>query len=100
VIDLQLTEEQKKNVVEILAKYFTQNTVWVFGSRLHSKQVKPFSDLDLAIIGDTQFTADFLGRVAEDFSSSELPFKVDIAVFKNLPTQMQANIRKEHIVIF
>lgn len=51
--------------------------VWVFGSR--SRWVtKDFSDLDLALKGDTKLDWKLLVRLSEAFNDSDLPYAVDI----------------------
>lgn len=35
----------------------------------------------------------------EAFEESDLPFRVDIFVWKDIPTQFQKNITQEHVVL-
>ena len=64
-------------VLEILRKHVPDREVWAFGSRVKGTAWR-FSDLDLAIAGDTPLPFDVRGGMAEDFSESDLPFRVDI----------------------
>lgn len=75
--DITITPEQWQIVAAILQKYIPNTTVWAFGSRA-KHQAKPFSDLDLAIIGETPLPMSLLATMAEDFTESALPFKVDL----------------------
>lgn len=52
--------------------------VYVFGSRA-SAQAKPCSDLDLLIDAGRPLSLDERAVLAEAFSESDLPFKVDLA---------------------
>jgi type I restriction enzyme S subunit len=62
---------------EILRRHVPDREVWAFGSRAN-QTAKKFSDLDLAILGDQPLTLSTLAELADDFSESDLPFKVDI----------------------
>lgn len=52
--------------------------VFVFGSRVHGRNVKAFSDLDLCIRGDEPLPADTLLQLSIAFADSDLPIKVDV----------------------
>jgi type I restriction enzyme S subunit len=64
-------------VTEILQRHLPNRTVWAFGSRARFT-AKPYSDLDLALIGDLPLTLSELASVEHDFTESALPFKVDV----------------------
>ena len=66
-----------ETVLRILRAHLPDRAVRAFGSRVTGK-AKPFSDLDLAVMGDTPVPASTLARLADDFDESDLPFKVDI----------------------
>lgn len=74
-IDISLTQWQ--TISNILQKHVPQYPVWAFGSRAKWK-AKPFSDLDLAIITEQPMDWSISATLVEDFSESNLPFKVDI----------------------
>lgn len=61
----------------ILARHVPDREVRVFGSRV-TGPVKPFSDLDLVLMGDEPL--DLLTRAAlvDAFDESDLPFRVDL----------------------
>lgn len=61
----------------ILLKHVPDRKVLVFGSRA-TGTAKKYSDLDLAVIGDTPLTLGQLALLEHDFDESELPFKVDV----------------------
>ena len=52
--------------------------VRAFGSRVHGENLKPFSDLDLAIISESLLDIGKLAELKEAFTESSLPFKVDL----------------------
>src|SRR5580693_4771792 len=64
-------------VRDILRRRVPGNAVWAFGSRAR-RVAKPYSDLDLAIITDRPLPWAVAAALAEDFSDSDLPWRVDI----------------------
>ena len=65
--DIAITSEQWQIVAAIIQKHIPNTTVWAFGSRA-KHQAKPFSDLDLAIIGETPMPINLRAAMAEDFT--------------------------------
>ncbi len=62
----------------ILAMHLPQGAkVSVFGSRA-TGHARPYSDLDLAVDAGRPLTLDEHAALAEAFSESDLPFKVDL----------------------
>ncbi|WP_445768241.1 nucleotidyltransferase family protein [Rheinheimera sp.] len=74
---LQVSDSEWQQVSAILQRYLPNNEVWAFGSRVKGN-AKPYSDLDLVIISDTPLPLALLAEVAEAFSESDLPWKVDL----------------------
>lgn len=66
-----------ETVLAILRQYAPGRDVRVFGSRA-TRTAKPFSDLDLVLMGDVPLSASAMADLREAFSESDLPFKVDI----------------------
>lgn len=76
-LPVALTEAQHREVERILARCLPGREVRIFGSRA-SGTAKPFSDLDLAIMGDEPLDLATLALLREAFSESDLPWKVDL----------------------
>lgn len=74
---IDITPEERAIVLRILNEIVPDREVRVFGSRVTGK-AKPFSDLDLAIMGDEPLSLETRARLEEAFSESDLPWKVDI----------------------
>lgn len=51
--------------------------VWAFGSRARHA-AKPFSDLDLAVLGLAPLSLEQLARINDAFDSSDLTIQVDV----------------------
>jgi len=64
-------------VRDILRRRVPEREVWAFGSRA-KHTAKPFSDLDLVIISHEPMPLDVHAALIDDFSESDLPWKVDV----------------------
>lgn len=64
-------------VLQILRGHVPDRQVLAFGSRV-SGTAKPFSDLDLVIMGEDPVAPRALAALNEAFDESDLPFKVDV----------------------
>ncbi len=74
---LDLQTEHLAEVRRILQLHLPGRTVWAFGSRVQGN-AKPFSDLDLAVMGDTPLDFRQLAALKDAFADSNLPFRVDV----------------------
>jgi predicted nucleotidyltransferase len=57
--------------------------VWAFGSRAR-RTAKPYSDLDLAVLGPTALSLSQLARINDAFDSSDLTIKVDVVDLRTI----------------
>lgn len=74
---IDITPEERAIVLRILNEIVPDRDVQAFGSRVTGK-AKPFSDLDLAIMGDEPLSLETRAQLEEAFSASDLPWKVDV----------------------
>ncbi len=95
--EIRITSEQKKTVLSILKKYFPKAKLFVFGSRATNRSLKPFSDLDIAVDDLKVISTDDIANANENFSSSDLPFKVDIIDLNSISTEFKKNIEPDLI---
>lgn len=81
-------------LTDLLGRHLPEGTVvWAFGSRIQGT-ARPTSDLDLvAFVPDAQGVS----RLREDLEESNLPFAVDLHVWKDLPSEFQAVIQAHHV---
>ncbi len=94
---LQLSEEQRAMVQALLARHLPGAEVWAYGSRANGA-AKPWSDLDPVVFaGPTQQNA--VADLREAFEESDLPFRVDLFVWDEIPETFRENIRKAHQVL-
>lgn len=95
---LQLTAEELQIVRSILQTLVPDREVWVFGSRATAKH-KPYSDLDLVVMGEEALPLATSADLREAFSDSDLNFKVDLVVWSELTENFKQIIRNHYVVI-
>ena len=88
-----------EKVLDILRAHVPEYEVWAFGSRVHGRNLKRFSDLDLVVITDKQLDTLRLADMKEAFSESDLPFKVDVLDWLVTNERFRRIIEKEHVVV-
>ena len=75
---LTLAPKHLRLIQDILAEHLSPGTgVWVFGSRATDPAWR-YTDLDLAIDAGRRLTIDERAILAEAFSESDLPYRVDV----------------------
>lgn len=85
---LDLKSQDHQQVRQILARHVPHREVRAFGSRV-THQAKPYSDLDLAIMGAEPVSASIMAHLALDFEESDLPFRVDLVQWRNAPASLR-----------
>lgn len=65
------------SIKQILQKHLPEIEIKAFGSRVSGK-AKPYSDLDLVIMGNQKVDPHVLAQLKEDFEESDIPFRVEI----------------------
>ena len=85
-------------VRDILQKHVPQFEVWAFGSRAQWT-AKEYSDLDLAIITDKPLSLDISASLSDDFSESDLPWKVDVVDWATTSESFRKIIERDRVVV-
>ena len=91
---IDITPEERAIVLRILNEIVPDREVRAFGSRVTGK-AKPFSDLDLAIMGDEPLPLETRAQLKEAFSESDLPWKVDLMDWALIDIEFQNIISKK-----
>jgi uncharacterized protein len=94
-----LSDGELATVREVLARSLPGREVWAFGSRVHGRRLKPFSDLDLLVLGDEGLTLEQLAAVRAAFRDSSLPFRVDVVDWAAADQRFREIILREHAVL-
>lgn len=95
---LDLKPEHLQIVRHILQHRLPGHEVWAFGSRAKGT-AKPYSDLDLAVITSQPLDLGTLAALSDDFSESELPFKVDVVDWATTSEAFRAIIARDKVVL-
>jgi type I restriction enzyme S subunit len=95
---VDMRPDQWDIVCAILRKHVPDREVWAFGSRAR-RTAKRYSDLDLAIISDTPLPLRTEAAMAEDFSDSDLPWRVDIVDWATTSPAFRAIIEADRVVL-
>ena len=95
---LGITVDEQKIVQCILRSIIPDKTVWVIGSRITAKH-KPYSDLDLLVMGDEGLPLAATADLRDALSESDLPFKVDLVLWSALNDNFKQLFKQNHVVL-
>ena len=95
---IDVRERQLGEIQRILSTHVPDCEVRAFGSRVRGF-AKPWSDLDVAIVGPEALGLRRLGQLIEAFQESTLPFRVDVLDWHDVSPSFQAIIDHEYEVI-
>ena len=94
---IDITAKQRQTVLTLLQRHLPRTEAWVYGSRA-KWTARPQSDLDLVVFA-TPEQRSRIGALREAFEESDLPFRVDLFVWDEVPEQFREEIESEHIVL-
>ena len=94
---IDLTAAQRQTVLALLSRYLPNTTVWAYGSRVRWTS-HPASDLDLVAFARPEQAAR-VAELGEAFDESDLPFRVDLFVWDDVPESFRERIKTEHVVL-
>ncbi len=95
---IDVTPDHWEIVRGILSAQVPQWPVWAFGSRA-TGSAKPYSDLDIAIITTQPIGLQRIAELAEAFSESDLPWKVDIVDWSATSERFRRIIERDRVVL-
>jgi len=94
---VEITADQQEEVLALLERYLPDTEAWVYGSRA-KWTARTASDLDLVVFAAPE-QARGVSDLREAFEESNLPFRVDLLVWDQLPESFREIIKKEHVVL-
>ena len=94
---IDITAEQRKTVLSLLSGHLPDTEAWVYGSRVRWTS-RPESDLDLVVFASPE-QARGVSDLREAFEESNLPFRVDLFVWDEVPESFRERIEQEHVVV-
>jgi len=95
---IDIAPDHLRIVLDILHAQVPSLMVWAFGSRVTGK-AKPYSDLDIAIAGAEPLPLATLAALADAFSESDLPWRVDVVDWSTTSPSFQAIIARDRAVL-
>ena len=94
---LVISPVQRTIILDLLRSHLPNTTVWLYGSRANGT-ARPQSDLDMVVFASPDQSRQ-VADLREAFEESNLPFRVDLFVWDEMPAQFQRNIAAEHVVL-
>ena len=85
-------------VSDLIKRFVPEHQVWAFGSRA-TWTAKPFSDLDLVVVGHSPLSLALMAEMREAFEESALPFKVDVLDWRAISPSFRAVIDSHKVLI-
>jgi len=92
-----LSPEQQKIILDLLRMHLPDTVVWAYGSRMCGT-ANAKSDLDLVVFAGPEKKLQVFA-LKEAFEESNLPFRVDLFSWSELPENFKNNIKAEHLVL-
>ena len=93
---MDLKPEHRRIVYDILTRYLPGREVQLFGSRANGA-AKPYSDLDLVIMGDEVLPVTTMRILRDALDDSDLPFQVDLVEWAGTSEEFRKVIEKSAI---
>ena len=94
---IDITPNQRKTILGLLKRYLPNVTLWAYGSRVKWTS-RPQSDMDMvAFVSPDQKR--LVSDLNEAFEESDLPFRVDLFIWDEVPEEFRKNIEAEHVVL-
>ena len=94
---IDVTPDQRKTLLSLLANHLPNTEAWVYGSRVRWTS-RPESDLDMAVFA-TPSQAHGVSALRDALEASDLPFRVDLLVWDEMPDNFRKQILREHVVL-
>ena len=90
---IDITPEERQTVLALLQRHLPGTAAWVYGSRAKWTST-PTSDLDLVVFA-TPGQQPQVGDLREAFEESNLPFRVDLFVWDDMPESFRQRIEAD-----
>ncbi len=94
---IDITAGQRRTILALLERHLPDTEAWVYGSRLKGTS-RPQSDLDMVVFA-TPGQKRAVSDLREAFEESNLPFRVDLFVWDEVPESFRGQIEEEHVVL-
>jgi len=93
-----LLDKEMDILKQLFSNYKTIDKVVLYGSRAKGSY-RPFSDVDITLVGDNISLKDLLSL--SDEIDEQMPYRFDISIYKNLKNEnLKDHIRRRGITIY
>jgi uncharacterized protein len=102
MLELDLPERYRQELLELLQAFVPEAEVWAYGSRI-SGQSHATSDLDLVLRNPQDLNKSFffdLIKLEDAIRESSLPILVDVLDWARIPQAFRDEINRAHVVFF
>ena len=96
-VPIDITGEQRQTILALLDKYLPYTAAWAYGSRVKWTS-RPESDLDMVVFATPKQRRQ-VRNFREAFEESNLPFRVDVFVWDEIPEKFRERIATEYVVL-
>ena len=90
---IDITPEERRTVLALLQRHLPGTAAWVYGSRAKWTST-PTSDLDIVVFATPEQQPQ-VGDLREAFEESNLPFRVDLFVWDDVPESFRERIEAD-----
>ena len=94
---IDITNEQHGTILALLERHLPGTEAWVYGSRVKWTS-RPQSDLDFVVFA-THEQRRQVDALREAFEESDLPFRVDLFVWDDVPDSFRHQIQADHVTL-
>ncbi len=94
---IDITDAQKTILKAMLQRYLPGTAVWAYGSRVAGK-ARPSSDLDIVAFAEPSQMAE-ISELREALEESNLPFRVDLFIWEQIPDSFRESIKAQYAVL-
>ena len=94
---IDITAAERETILALLQQHLPGTVAWVYGSRVKGTST-PKSDLDLVVFAPPEQRQQ-VGDLREAFEESNLPFRVDLFVWNDVPDSFRMGIEAGHVVL-
>lgn len=91
---IDITEQQRETILTLLQRHLPDTAACAYGSRVKWTS-RPQSDLDLVVFASPEQSLQ-VGKLREAFEESNLPFRVDLFVWDEVPEIFREEIMENH----
>jgi predicted nucleotidyltransferase len=92
--DVAITPAQRDILQRLLDRYLPDCVTWIYGSRVTGRATSR-SDLDMVVFADGKQRQ--VSDLREALEESNLPFRVDLFIWDEIPESFRASIARHHV---